>query len=58
MKMYVGVGESPASRPGRFAPGERAPVTYWIGSYTNTEKGINSSMPRVGFELTIAIFVL
>jgi hypothetical protein len=26
-------GEWSASRPGRFTPGERAPVTHWIGCW-------------------------
>jgi hypothetical protein len=28
-------GEWPASRPGRFTHGERAPNTHWIGGWVN-----------------------
>jgi hypothetical protein len=28
-------GEWSASCPGRFTPGERAPVTHWIGGWVN-----------------------
>jgi hypothetical protein len=30
-------GEWSASRPGHFTPGERAPVTYWIGGWLAPE---------------------
>jgi hypothetical protein len=54
MKAYVGVdvqiyifltsaldgGESSASRPGRFTPGEIAPGTHWIGSWVDPRTGL------------------
>jgi hypothetical protein len=55
MKMYGGVdvwihifltsalvgGEWPASRPGLFTPGERAPGTHWIGSWVGLRAGLD-----------------
>jgi hypothetical protein len=35
------VGESSASRPGRFTPGEAAPDTHWIGSWLGPRTGLD-----------------
>jgi hypothetical protein len=32
---------SAASRPGRFTPGERAPVTHWIGGWLDPRDGLD-----------------
>jgi hypothetical protein len=34
-------GESSASRPGRFTPGERAPGTQWIGGWVGPRTGLD-----------------
>jgi hypothetical protein len=54
MKVYR--GEWSASRPGRFAPGERASDTYWIGGWVDPRAGLDDLEKRrfltiPGFEL-------
>jgi hypothetical protein len=39
-------GEWPASRPGRFKPGERAPGTHWIGSWVDPRAGLDDVEKR------------
>jgi hypothetical protein len=34
-------GEWSASRPGRFAPGEKAPGTQWIGGWVGPRTGLD-----------------
>jgi hypothetical protein len=34
-------GERSASRPGRFAPGGRAPGTHWIGDWVDLRAGVD-----------------
>jgi hypothetical protein len=33
-------GECSASRPGHITPGERDPVTYWIGGWVSPRAGL------------------
>jgi hypothetical protein len=63
MKVYGGVnvqihifltsalaaGEWSASRPGRFAPGERAPGTHWIGGWVDPRAGLDNMEKRKFF---------
>jgi hypothetical protein len=35
-------GEWSASRPGRFTPRERAPVTHWIGGWVGPRAGLDA----------------
>jgi hypothetical protein len=49
-------GESSASRPDRFTPGERAPATHWIGGWVGPTVGLEDVekrkfLPPPGFEL-------
>jgi hypothetical protein len=37
----LAAGESSASRPGRFTPGERAPGTHWIGGWVVPTAGLD-----------------
>jgi hypothetical protein len=39
-------GEWPASRPGRFTPGERAPGTHWIGGWLGPGAGVDDVEKR------------
>jgi hypothetical protein len=39
-------GEWSDSRPARFTPRERAPVTYWIGSWTGPRAGLDAVVKR------------
>jgi hypothetical protein len=39
-------GEWSISRPGRFTPGERAPVTHWIGVWVNLRGGLDDLEKR------------
>jgi hypothetical protein len=39
-------GEWSASFPGRFTPGERAPVTHWIGSWVDPRAGLGNMVKR------------
>jgi hypothetical protein len=39
-------GERPDSRPGRFAPRERAPGTHWIGGWVGPRAGLNTVVKR------------
>jgi hypothetical protein len=39
-------GESSASRPGRFTPGERAPGTHWIGGSVGSRAGLDDAERR------------
>jgi hypothetical protein len=39
-------GEWPASRPGRFTSGERAPGTRWIGGWVNLRAGLDDLEKR------------
>jgi hypothetical protein len=34
-------GERPASQPGSFTPGERAPGTHWIGGWVGPRAGLD-----------------
>jgi hypothetical protein len=36
-------GESSASRPGRFTPGEGAPGTHWIGGWVDPRAGLDTT---------------
>jgi hypothetical protein len=38
--------EWPASRPGHFTSGERAPGTHWIGSYVGPRACLDSEEKR------------
>jgi hypothetical protein len=38
----LGGGERPVSRPGRFAPGERAPCTRWIGGRVGSRASLGA----------------
>jgi hypothetical protein len=49
-------GEWPASRPGRFTPGERVPGTHGIGGWVDPRAGMNDVerrkiLPPSGLEL-------
>jgi hypothetical protein len=48
-------GEWPASRPGRFTPGERSAGTHWIGSLEGTRASLDDmkrkSLTLPGLEL-------
>jgi hypothetical protein len=35
-------GEWSASRPERFIPGERTPITHWIGGRVGLEAGLDA----------------
>jgi hypothetical protein len=39
-------GEWPASRPGRFTPGERAPGTHWIRGWVDPRAGLDDVEKR------------
>jgi hypothetical protein len=65
MKAYVGVdvyihifltsalagGESPASRPGSFTPGEKVPATHWIGGWVDPRASLDVVEKRKFFSL-------
>jgi hypothetical protein len=40
-------GEWPASRPGRFIPGERNPGTHWIGGWVDSRAGLDDVKRKV-----------
>jgi hypothetical protein len=42
-------GELSVSRPGRFTPGDRAPVTDWIGSWLGPIAGLDAEECRTIF---------
>jgi hypothetical protein len=44
-------GEWSASRPGRFTPRERAPITYWIGSWLGPRAVLDAVVNRVGKQI-------
>jgi hypothetical protein len=44
-------GEWSTSRPGRFAPGERAPGTHWIGGWVDPRGGLDDLKKRKFFTL-------
>jgi hypothetical protein len=48
-------GEWPASRPGRFTPGERVPCTHWTGGWVDPRVGLDEEKRKFltlpGFEL-------
>jgi hypothetical protein len=39
-------GEWSTSRPGCFTPGERAPVTHWIGGWVDIRAGLHNLEKR------------
>jgi hypothetical protein len=45
-------GESSASRPGCFTPGERAPGTQWIGGWVGTRTRLEDMEKRKFLPLT------
>jgi hypothetical protein len=45
-------GKWPASRPGRFTPGERTSSTHWIGSRVNPIAGLDDMEKRTFFTLS------
>jgi hypothetical protein len=42
----LGGGEWSASRPGRSNPGERAPVTHWVGGWVDHRAGLDDVEKR------------
>jgi hypothetical protein len=42
-------GKWPASRPGRFTPAEKAPVTYWIGGWVSSRTVLHDVERRKSF---------
>jgi hypothetical protein len=56
MPLALAAGKWAASRPGRFAPGERAPGTHWIGGRvdptdSNTSIYCSSDKVSIGYLL-------